>query len=101
MGIVHSDIARKLCGAMVRVLKDNGVDIRTLGPSIDEPDSPFDYDGLDFLATTVLIGMSTWFAKLPCEDWAVQPWYKSFREFLRLLRGQVFFNKHSVITEFL
>ncbi|KAF7355994.1 hypothetical protein MVEN_00928800 [Mycena venus] len=59
MGSVHADVARKLCGTMIRALKDIGADMLTL-PSINDPDPPFDYDGLDFLATTLLIGMSNW-----------------------------------------
>jgi hypothetical protein len=92
-------IVRKLCGAVITVLKDIGVDI--LLEESSEPDPPFDYDGLDFLATTVLMGMEHWFSRLPCEEWTVQPWYEICCEFLRLLRGQVFLNNHSLETEFL
>ncbi|KAF7355999.1 Metacaspase-7 [Mycena venus] len=61
---------------MVCFLKDIGADSPTFELVIGEEDSSFDYDGLDFLATTVLTGMSTWFAKLPRRDWAGQPWPK-------------------------
>jgi hypothetical protein len=59
---------------MVRVLKDIGIDTVTLGPSIDEPESPFDYDGVDFLALNILLGMPSWFSKLPREGWKGRPW---------------------------
>jgi hypothetical protein len=70
---------------MVRVLKDIGVDIPSLGP-IEASEAPLDYDGMDLLATTLLNGLSNWFSKLDRGDWAVQPWYKSFTQVLWLLR---------------
>jgi hypothetical protein len=70
---------------MVRVLKDIGVDIPSLGP-IEASEAPLDYDGVDFLATTLLNGLSNWFGKLDRRDWAVQPWYESFAQVLWLLR---------------
>jgi hypothetical protein len=85
MGGVHSDVAKKLCGSMVRVLKDLGVDILALG-LIDELEPPFDYDGVDLVASRILGGLFDWFRKLDQEDWPVQPWYESFTEFLHLLR---------------
>ncbi|KAJ7825519.1 hypothetical protein B0H13DRAFT_1918609 [Mycena leptocephala] len=89
MGNVHSDVANKLCSEMVRILKDIGADILTLGPiDIDESDPPFDYDGVDLLATAVLTGLLSWFRKLDKEHYA-QPWYDGFRKFLHILRGQV------------
>jgi hypothetical protein len=48
---------------MVRVLKDIGVDIPSLGP-IEASKAPLDYDGMDFLVTTLLNGISNWFSKL-------------------------------------
>jgi hypothetical protein len=89
MGSVHADIVRKLCCEMICVFKDIGVDILTLGPIVGDSDTPFDYGGVDFHATTVLTGMLYWLTKLQ-EDWTLQPWYESFREFLQLLQGQVF-----------
>jgi hypothetical protein len=83
---VHSDVAKKLCSAMVRVLKDIGADILTLGP-INESDPPFDYNGVDFFATTVLAGLSSWFAKCDKEHWVLQAWYTDFRTCLNILRG--------------
>lgn len=71
---------------MVRILKDIGVDTCTLGPITEELDLPFDYDGVDFLARTVLSGISNWSANLPQDAWAQQPWYKGFHEFIQLLR---------------
>ncbi|KAF7344969.1 High osmolarity signaling protein SHO1 [Mycena venus] len=85
MGTVHSDVAKKLCSEMMRVLKDIGVDILALGP-IDESEPPFDYDGVDFLATTVLKGILSWFGRLEQENWPFQRWYKGFVELLQLLR---------------
>jgi hypothetical protein len=88
VGDVNSDVVKKLCSEMVRTLKDIGVDLLILGP-ICESEPPFDYDGLDFLATAVLVGLSIWFARLDEEDWAMQPWYHGFLQVLRILRGQV------------
>ncbi|KAF7344971.1 hypothetical protein MVEN_01659800 [Mycena venus] len=85
MGAVHSDVAKKLCSEMVRVLKDIGVDILALGP-IDKSEPPFDYDGVDFLATTVLNGILSWFGRLKQKNWSFQPWYKGFVELLQLLQ---------------
>jgi hypothetical protein len=82
---------------MVRILKDIGADILTLGP-ISEPDLPVDYDGVDFLATAVLNGLSSWFAKCDKEHWALQPWYTNFCTFLNILRGQVIFSKDLFVT---
>jgi hypothetical protein len=69
---------------MNRVLKDIGVDILALGPA-EESEQPFDYQGVDFLVTTILTGLLSW-CKLDLEDWPMQPWFDSFREFLQLLR---------------
>ncbi|KAF7345943.1 Kinase-like protein [Mycena venus] len=85
MGDIHSHVATKLCCQMVCILKDLGVDILVLGP-IDEPGIYFDHEGVDFLATTILTGISGWLGKLDQEYWIAQPWYKSFREFLQLIR---------------
>jgi hypothetical protein len=70
---------------MSRVLKDIGVDILALGTA-NESESPLDYDGVDFLATTILTGLSNWLVKLDREDWPIQPWFDGFRDFLQLLR---------------
>jgi hypothetical protein len=75
---------------MVRILKDIGADILTLEPiDIDESDPPFDYDGVDLLATAVLTGLLSWFSRLDEEHYALQLWYDEFRKFLHILRGQV------------
>ncbi|KAJ7799410.1 hypothetical protein B0H14DRAFT_3787971 [Mycena olivaceomarginata] len=84
-GSAHAQVADKLCCRMVRVLKDIGVDIPSLGP-IEAFEAPLDYDGVDFLGTTLLNGLSNWFGKLDRGDWAVQPWYESFAQVLWLLR---------------
>ncbi|KAJ7824716.1 kinase-like domain-containing protein [Mycena olivaceomarginata] len=55
-GSVHSDVARKLCMKMVQVLKDIGVDVIPSAESM-EPESPFDYEGVDLLADKVLAGI--------------------------------------------
>jgi hypothetical protein len=70
---------------MVCILKDLGVDVLVLGP-IDEPETHFDHEGVDFLATTVLTGISGWLGKLDQKHWIAQPWHESFREFLQLIR---------------
>ncbi|KAF7359644.1 Heterotrimeric G-protein alpha subunit, GPA3-like protein [Mycena venus] len=85
-GTVHSNVAKKLCAEMVRLLRDIGVDILILGP-IAESVPMDDYDGIDFLATTILNGLSSWFDRFDNEAWAVQPWYENFRQFLQLLRS--------------
>ncbi|KAJ7140135.1 hypothetical protein C8R46DRAFT_1135968, partial [Mycena filopes] len=86
VGNVHSNVAEKLCCQMIRALKDVGVDILQLG-SLDETDPPFDYDGLDSLAATILVGLSSWFEKLDEKERPLQPWYNSLREILGLLRA--------------
>jgi hypothetical protein len=70
---------------MSRVLKDIGVDIPALGPA-EELGPPFDYDGVDFLATTILSGLLGWLGKLDREDWPLQPWFDGFHGFFRLLQ---------------
>jgi hypothetical protein len=85
MGIVHSHVAKKLCCRMVWVLKDIGIDILTLGLP-DEVELFFDYGGIDFLATTLLAGLSGWVGKIPPEDWSSHSWYGSFRDLIQLLR---------------
>jgi hypothetical protein len=52
---------------MVRVLKDIGVDIPSLGP-IEASEAPLDYDGVDFFITTLLNGFSNWFGKIDQGD---------------------------------
>jgi hypothetical protein len=70
---------------MTKVLKDIGVDILALGPA-EELEPPFDYDGVDFLATTILAGLVNWLGKLDQEDWLIQPWFGECHEFVQLLR---------------
>jgi hypothetical protein len=70
---------------MSRVLKDIGVDILSLGPA-EESEPPFDYDGVDFLATTILSGHLNWWGKLDREDWPLQSWFGEFCDFVHLLR---------------
>ncbi|KAJ6447472.1 hypothetical protein C8R45DRAFT_1224883 [Mycena sanguinolenta] len=78
-------VVNKLCSKLVEVFKDIGVDILALGP-IEESEAPFDYEGVDLLATNLLTGVLGWFNKLDQNDWAKQPWYGSFKEVLQLLR---------------
>lgn len=73
MSGVHSLVAKKLCHEMIRALKDIGVNILQLG-ALDEVDPPFDYDGLDFLAATMLIALSSWFGELDEQVRALQQW---------------------------
>ncbi|KAJ6523033.1 hypothetical protein B0H19DRAFT_1277114 [Mycena capillaripes] len=70
---------------MVRVFKDIGVDVLTLGP-LNESELPFDYEGVDFLSKTVLTGISNWLGQLDREQLSTQPWYDTFCQFLQLLR---------------
>jgi hypothetical protein len=84
---------------MVRVLKDIGADILTLGP-LDEPEPPFDYDGVDLLGAALLAGISSWFHQLDQEYWTTQPWRESFHDLLQLLRGCVHPINPHIITDF-
>jgi hypothetical protein len=70
---------------MVRILQDISLDIL---PSEEPPapESPFDYEGVDLLAETVLVGISSWFTVLESTNWALQPWYADFRDAVHLLR---------------
>ncbi|KAJ7160262.1 hypothetical protein C8R46DRAFT_366164 [Mycena filopes] len=86
MGAVQSLVAEKLCREMVRALKDIGVYVLQLG-LLGEADPPFDYDGLDLLSATMLVGLSSWFKKLNEQERPLQPWYHPLREVLRLLRA--------------
>ncbi|KAF8185512.1 P-loop containing nucleoside triphosphate hydrolase protein [Mycena galopus ATCC 62051] len=88
MGSVHTDVARKLCGEMVRVLKDMAIDIL---PSEEFPRSevPFDYDGVDVLADAILVGISSWLRQMNRTEWPLQPWYLHLREVVHLLRGPI------------
>ncbi|KAJ6522995.1 hypothetical protein B0H19DRAFT_1386507 [Mycena capillaripes] len=85
MSYTHAHVASKLCSAMVRVFKDIGVDVLTLGP-LNELELPFDYEGLDFLSKTVLTGISNWFSQSDGEQLSTQPWYDTFSQLLQLLR---------------
>jgi hypothetical protein len=62
---------------MTQVLKDIGVDILALGPA-NESESPFDYHGVEFLAMTILTGLSNWLQKLDHTNWPIQHWFDSF-----------------------
>ncbi|KAJ6523006.1 hypothetical protein B0H19DRAFT_1085852 [Mycena capillaripes] len=85
MSYTHAHVASKLCSAMVRVFKDIGVDVLTLGP-LDESEPPFDYEGVDFLSKTVLTGISNWLSQLDREQLSTQPWYDTFSQLVHLLR---------------
>jgi hypothetical protein len=61
-----------MCRELVRVLKDLRVSILALGV-IDEGEPQFDYEGVDFLATQILNGLSNWITNLKPEDWSTQP----------------------------
>ncbi|KAJ7162311.1 hypothetical protein C8R46DRAFT_1104205 [Mycena filopes] len=87
MGAMHSLVAKKLCRGMVRALKDIGVDVLQLGSLDGDDDSPFDYDGLDFLAATMLVALASWFGKFDEQEQTKQLWYDSLRELLQLLRA--------------
>ncbi|KAF7328737.1 High osmolarity signaling protein SHO1 [Mycena venus] len=84
-GSLHGHVANKLCCEVVRVLKDIGVDVLALGPT-EHMELPYDYDGIDFLATNILTGISGWLVQFGPEYWSVQLWHDSLREFLWLLR---------------
>ncbi|KAJ7131607.1 hypothetical protein C8R46DRAFT_1201920 [Mycena filopes] len=86
MGAMQSLVAKKLCGGMVRALKDIGVDVLQLG-FIDDDELPFDYDGLDFLAATILVALANWFKKVDDQERTNQLWYDPLRKLLQLLRA--------------
>jgi hypothetical protein len=88
MGTVHTDVARKLCVEMVRVLRDISIDIL---PSEEFPrsEAPFDYDGVDLLADAILVGISSWLRQINPTKWPLHPWYLYFREVVHLVRGCV------------
>jgi hypothetical protein len=69
---------------MAWVLKDIGIDFLALCPT--DGSESFDYDGVDFLAITLLTGFILWFDKSNRDEWSAQLWYQSFTEFLQLLR---------------
>ncbi|KAJ6497324.1 P-loop containing nucleoside triphosphate hydrolase protein [Mycena sanguinolenta] len=82
---MHSDIARKLCVKLLQVLEDTSLDILPSEP-LPTPESPFDYEGVDLLAETVLVGISSWCRVINAATWVLQPWYTVFREVVHLLR---------------
>ncbi|KAF7355863.1 hypothetical protein MVEN_00914900 [Mycena venus] len=84
-GRIHADVANKLCCELARILKDIGIDILALG-YLDEEESPYDYEGVDLLATALLTGILDWFGKLDLEHWRTQPWHEAFYDLLQLLR---------------
>ncbi|KAF7370231.1 High osmolarity signaling protein SHO1 [Mycena sanguinolenta] len=84
MGETHCYVVNKLCSKLVKVFKDIGVDVLALGP-IEESELPFDYEGVDLLATNLLTGVLNWFNKLDQDNWAKQPWYETFKEVVQLL----------------
>ncbi|KAJ7201142.1 hypothetical protein GGX14DRAFT_465941 [Mycena pura] len=86
-GRAHGEVAKKLCLAAIRVLKDIGADlIQPPVPVPDDTSSPFDYEGTDLLIDTLLHGISCHFTI--AEDlWHIQPWFSSFAEVVQLLRG--------------
>ncbi|KAF7375771.1 hypothetical protein MSAN_00466800 [Mycena sanguinolenta] len=84
-GDIHNQVVGKLFSEMVRIFKDIGVDVPSLGP-LGESKLPFDYDGVDFLSVALLTGISGWFRDLDPEDRCRQPWYGCFIEFIHLLR---------------
>ncbi|KAF7370232.1 hypothetical protein MSAN_00654000 [Mycena sanguinolenta] len=84
MGETRFYVVNKLCFKLVKVFKDLGVDILALG-LIEESELPFDYEGVDVLATNLLTGVLSWFNKLDQNDWAKQQWYESFKEVVQLL----------------
>ncbi|KAF8209028.1 ras family-domain-containing protein [Mycena galopus ATCC 62051] len=88
MGSVHTDVARKLCAEMVRVLKDISIDIL---PSEEflRSEAPFDYDGVDMLADAILVGISSWLRQINPTEWPLQPWHLHLREVVHLLRGPI------------
>ncbi|KAF8159027.1 hypothetical protein K438DRAFT_325664 [Mycena galopus ATCC 62051] len=79
MWSVHAHVANKLCDQLIRVLRDIGADIPALGPI--ESEKPFDYDGLDILAITLLRGISSWVAKIKQQDLSVQPCCRTLAPF--------------------
>ncbi|KAF7355827.1 hypothetical protein MVEN_00910900 [Mycena venus] len=97
LGSMNSHFIKKLCCEMVQVLKDIGVDTYALGPITEEPDVPFDYGGVDFLAITVLSGISNCLPQIyPTIEAANQDLKSSYRILLLLLLIplRILFPKH-------
>ncbi|KAF7350345.1 hypothetical protein MVEN_01339200 [Mycena venus] len=101
MDTMHLDVTKKLCDKMVTVLKDVGVDVVDDIVALEFVDDlgPFDYGGLDFLANTILVGISSWLDKLEQTEWAMQSWHSSFCQLLLLLRRQATLSR--ALTDFL
>ncbi|KAF7348191.1 hypothetical protein MSAN_01772100 [Mycena sanguinolenta] len=85
MDSIHGQATNKLSSRLIRVLKDIGVDILELVPT-SEPETPFDYEGVDLLALNLLTGVLGWFNKLDQKDWPTQLWYENFRTVVQLLQ---------------
>ncbi|KAJ6563697.1 hypothetical protein DFH09DRAFT_1278913 [Mycena vulgaris] len=83
--MLYHSIAKKLCSMMVQILQDLRVDIDLLKDST-EPEAPFDYEGVDLLADTILTGISEWLKEVDAAKWAHQLWYGRFLDVVRLLR---------------
>ena len=70
---------------LTAVLKDLGVDVDPSKESIQSR-PPFDCEGVDVLAGTILTGVSTWLRKLDVADRPLQLWYDAFLAVVKLLR---------------
>lgn len=57
----------------------------------------FDHDGVDFLAETMLSGLSNWWRQIEVSDLPLQLWHDVFLEMVILLRQQVFFLEYPAI----
>jgi hypothetical protein len=70
---------------MVGALQDLLVDIDQLEDTT-EPEALSDCEGIDLLADTILIGISSWLKNIDAAKWRHQLWYGKFLDVVGLLR---------------
>jgi hypothetical protein len=75
---------------MTRILKDLAIDTLPVG-DFPQSECPLDYEGVDFLAETMLVGMSNWLKSIDQVNWRLEPWFAGFHALVNLLRWCVHF----------
>jgi hypothetical protein len=80
-GAIHIAVFTKLLDRIICVLNDLGVD-----SDEDKSGIIFDQEGIDSMASAILIGVLDWHT----EDPKSQYWYRNLSEIVRLLRRHVF-----------
>jgi hypothetical protein len=82
-GPIHTPVFKKILERLARVLRDLGLDS---GEEEDERDIVFDNEGIDFMASAILVGVLGWRAA----DFESQSWCRGLIEIVGLLRLFVF-----------